>query len=218
MKKTSDLRASLSDWKPQKWPLCSDDDEFLYAESDAIINQYSLPHRAVWGMLYSPTRYLWLVRRSDFLPGFWDAPCQNHVLIVSNEPESYTDAYRRVLREALGLATEWMEKAAAECTGVSLPSGQALTVDLGYSKEYNWMFTQERSLRLEREHVHMFLTLFDGDIKPARSSTPALEWITAERVQNEILANNCTNALAHTFARCRTFAGQITLRAADAPE
>jgi len=214
----SDYRAPTPQSKPQKWPLCSDEDEFLYAESSNIIIQHSLPHRAVWGMLYSPARSRWLVKRPDAATGIWDASCCDHVLMVDSEPEPYDAAYARALRDAYGLETGWVGPPAVARGRITLEAGQVLSVDLGYSKEYNWTFTWERSLHLEREHVHMFLTLYDGEVSVSPGpSSASLDWAAPGSIQAEIDANNCTSALTHTFARCRSFVNQIGLGTSDSP-
>ena len=197
--------------QPAKWPLCSDANEFLYAESAAIITQHSLPHRAVWGMLHSPARNRWLVRRQEDLGGFWDISCGDHVVVVGRQPETYQEAYARALRTLYSLETAWIDRAEAERGRLSAPSGKLVTVDLGYSKEYNWTLTRERELHLEREHVNIFLTICDGDVT-LRANNASTCWVTADQMRSEIDANNCVGALIHAFELCMRFVRRYDLR------
>lgn len=212
--------APAGERKPQKWPLCSDADEFLYAESEFIITRHALPHRAVWGMVYNPAEGRWLIRQTDSVTGFWDVSCGDHVLIVDSRPESYDDAYARALHALLGLETAWLSRAEAETGGIVLAGERTLTIDMGYSKEYNWTFSwQRRSLHLEREHVHIYLTLYAGDVAAVSAASPGVfEWANAERIWRETETSNSTTALAHAFARCQRFVSQVDVQVGDAPD
>lgn len=195
-------------------PVVDDHDRFLRCETRAAIMAASLPHRTIWGMVYSPLHGLWLAqwRRpdKDICPNLWDMACGGHVDRVDNTPESYAEAYRRELLEELGLTTTFR---ALEALSGDPPAtfGEPVSVDIGHSIEYHNYPTSWGERLLEREQVRMFLTLYDGGVALRPDAEPqAIAWLSASSIRAEVLAaGRGTVALDRMLERCQAVLGRM---------
>ena len=164
-------------------PVVDDHDRFLRCDTRTAIMAGSLPHRTVWGMVYSPLRRRWLVQwrrpEKDVCPNMWDMACGGHVDCVDNAPESYAEAYRRELAEELGLTTMFgtLEGLVEEpARSFDAP----VSVEIGHSIEYHHYPTSWGERLLEREQVRMFLTLYDGGVTLRPDAEPqGIAWLSA---------------------------------------
>ena len=209
-------RAHSNRPSPPLRPVVTDDDVFLRCATRDEIETDSLPHRVVWGMVYSPTSGTWLVQRrrfdKDVCPGQWDMSCAGHVDCVAGEPESYAEAYHRELLEELGLESE-LESLEGLCARFSLRSQACVpTAEIGRSREYHRLPTPDGSERLEREHVRMYLSLYDGPVSLDPFGEPqAIAWMARERIASELVdCGRGTPGLALMIDRCwRALNGRV---------
>jgi len=186
-------------------PVVSDENSFLYCVEKERIVEKALPHRVVWGMVYAPSRKVWLVqwRRVDkeVCPGLWDMSCAGHVLCLRGKPENGWQAYQRELREELGIESELF--VLEELVKVWPGEGGAFSAALGWAKEYHRYPTRDGKYRLEREHVQMFLSLYEGEVHLGPQSEPqAFAWLTTSQVQELIRFGRATLGLAKMLVRC----------------
>ncbi|MHB1296020.1 MAG: NUDIX domain-containing protein [Anaerolineae bacterium] len=193
-------------------PVVTDDDVFLRCEDPDTIHHSELPHRTVWGMVYSPAQRAWLVqwRRPDkeICPNLWDTSCGGHVDCVQGAPETYEQAYLRELSEELGLSSgvvSTQELAARLATDG--PVLQALSIEIGHSRAYHLYPTAEGGRIMHREQVRQYVTVYDGGVLLTSSMEPqALAWMSAERVHTELLEmGRATVALGSMLAVCEAW-------------
>jgi hypothetical protein len=195
----------------ERYPVVDDENRFLYCAERSAIEQGALPHRVVWGMVYSPARGAWLVqwRRPTkfFCPNEWDVSCAGHVNCVDGGPEAYADAYRREMSEELGLCTRFV---APEEWGRIHPQDlvhSPLSMDIGPSKEYHLYPTPGGQRVWAKEHARLFVSLYDGLVALGPAAEPqAIAWLTAQQIVDELIApGRATLALAMMLERCGAF-------------
>ena len=196
-------------------PVVTDADVFVRCCEQRVIDARSLPHRVVWGMVYSPCHSTWLVqwrRPGKYVcPDLWDMSCAGHVDCVDGSPESYAVAYQRELQEELGLEAAF-ETRDAFIAKLSAPiCAVAPTLDLGYSKQYLVCPVLGGEARLVREHVRAYLSLWDLPIAIGPGSEPAaLAWMTAERIESELIRTNSSAVgLQAVLERCRVVLAEL---------
>lgn len=187
-------------------PVVTDEDAFLRCTDVHTIVENALPHRTVWGMVFSPRQRLWLVqwRREDkdVCPGLWDASCGGHVDCVSGGPETYAVAYRRELREELGLDACFLQQPPRPKDLLELQA--ALTFDMGHTREYHVYPARGDKTQLEREHVQRYLSLYDGPVSMRPDGEPqGLAWMTSEQIREQFIhRERATIALEHMLWHC----------------
>lgn len=187
-------------------PVVTDEDGFLRCTDVHSIVKYAMPHRTVWGMVFSPRQKAWLVqwRRADkdVCPNMWDVSCGGHVDCVSGGPETYLAAYERELREELGLGARFVQQPGA--TEGLFDAGAVLTLDLGHTREYHVYPARDNKTQLEREHVQRFLSLYDGPVSLKPDAEPqGLAWMSGEQIKEEfVLCERATIALEHMLRHC----------------
>jgi 8-oxo-dGTP pyrophosphatase MutT (NUDIX family) len=188
-------------------PVVTDDDLFLRCTDVHTIIEHALPHRTVWGMVFNPRQRLWLVqwRRpdKDVCPNLWDISCGGHVDCVAGAPEAYAVAYERELREELGLRARFLRGAPPSGESAQDPE-TALTLDLGHTREYHVYPGQGGKTQLEREHVQMFLSLYDGAVTLLPDGEPqGLAWMSGEKIREQLLyRERATPGLEIMLRRC----------------
>ncbi|MHB0855947.1 MAG: NUDIX domain-containing protein [Anaerolineae bacterium] len=199
-------------------PVVTDDDEFVRCENPDTIHHEELPHRTVWGMVYSPARRTWLVqwRRPDkeICPNLWDTSCGGHVDCVQGVPETYELAYLRELWEELGLtSTVVTEDELVTRLVTEQPLQTALTVEIGHVREYHLLPTADGGQVMHREQVRLFVTLYDGGILLSPYMEPqAVAWMSADRVHAELLiTGRATIALNHMLTACEAWLARAGL-------
>jgi len=168
------------------FPVVSEGNEFLHCVDRQAIHQQGLPFRAVWGMVFSPARRVWLVqwRRFDkqVCPGEWDVSCAGHVDCVDGYPEAYESAYAREMSEELNLHPLYITLDSLASGLSRLDPDRVPTASLGYSKEYH-LCTHSNGKSLEKEHVCRFLSFYDGPVLLSPDSEPmALGWLRDEQL------------------------------------
>lgn len=185
-------------------PVVTDDDEFVRCAEKQTVHEQSLPHRTVWGMVYSPAQRVWLVqwRRPDkeICPNLWDMSCGGHVGCVDGGPEPVWGAYVRELAEELGLEAE---RAASLGPAVLVP-GHAPTVALGPAREYHLYPARGGRELLVKEQVAQYFSLYDGPVTLGPDTEPqAVAWLSADQIMHELIEpGRATQALASMLARC----------------
>jgi isopentenyldiphosphate isomerase len=188
-------------------PVVTDDDVFLRCTDAHTIIEHALPHRTVWGMVFSPRQRLWLVqwRRpgKDVCPNLWDISCGGHVDCVVGAPETYAAAYSRELREELGLGARFVQGVRPGAELTSDPQ-VAPSFDLGHTREYHVYPARGNKTQLEREHVQMFLSLYDGAVTLAPDAEPqGLAWMSSEQIRGELIyRERATPGLEIMLRRC----------------
>lgn len=206
-------------------PIVTDNDAFVRCgDPDEIIAQ-GLPHRVVWGMVYAPNAARWLVQwrreHKAICPGLWDMSCAGHVDCVDGQPEPYPVAYAREMREELRLRAQllpYLDAADSRQHGarmqVTVRDVVVPTVFLGHSREYHRLPTRD-GVRLVKEHVGMFVSLYDGPVALAPGSEPqALAWMTAEAIRRRLIdGGQATPALALMLDRCEAHLASLGLTA-----
>jgi isopentenyldiphosphate isomerase len=187
-------------------PVVTDEDVFLRCTDVHSIVKHALPHRTVWGMVFSPRHRVWLVQRrredKDVCPNMWDVSCGGHVDCVSGNSETYVAAYGRELQEELGLSAQFAQQLPQ--AGALLDLGVALTLDLGHTREYHVYPARDNKTQLEREHVQRFLTLYHGVVGLGPDAEPqGLAWMSSDQIREQLInAERATVALEHMLRHC----------------
>jgi len=190
------------------FPVVSESNEFLRCADRNTIHQEGLPHRTVWGMVYSPARRVWLSqwRRFDkqVCPGEWDISCAGHVDCVDGCPETYEAAYAREMGEELSLQPQFIPVERLALNENRLSNAQVPTVSLGYSKEYHFC-THPSGKSLEKEHVCRFLSFYDGPVQLSPNSEPmALGWFSDEQLARLLIEEGAaTPGFAGLLSECQ---------------
>jgi len=190
-------------------PVVTDDDAFLRCTDVHTIVRHALPHRTVWGMVFSPKQGLWLVqwRRpdKDVCPDMWDISCGGHVDCISGAPETYAMAYSRELREELGLGACFVPRFSPGGAAADKPDAVP-TIDLGHAREYHVYPARGAKTQLEREHVQMFLSLYDGPVTLMPDGEPqGLAWLSSEQISEQFVSHErATPGLESMLRRCET--------------
>ncbi|HHX63953.1 MAG TPA: NUDIX domain-containing protein [Chloroflexi bacterium] len=203
---------------PDLYPVVDDENRYLYCTDRQTIERDALPHRVVWGMMYSPGRDAWLVqwRRPTkfFCPNLWDISCAGHVNCISGDepaPESYPDAYRREMAEELRLSTHVIGAESWPAVCDTDLTGSVLSIDIGLSKEYHHYPTPDGEPQWAKEHAYLFLSLYDGEVTLSPDAEPqAIAWLTATQIRDELIApGRATGALEMMLRRCTAFAREV---------